>query len=277
MLTSRGDIWVVATEGGSAQKVNAAPESASGFQWAPDSSRFYYLSGGQVKWLPKVGGPGGAVAFTARMEIDRLVDYRAAFDEAWQTINDRYYDKTFHGVDWKAVGQKYRGLLDDVSVRQDFNYLITQMFGELNSSHTGVFGGTAEPPGAPDRLCRHPARFRLRPARASERRAWSAVHPPTMTRAGSRPASMSWRWTARTCADDSSFDKAMADKVGRTVTLLVNGTPDRNGARSVQIKPISSAAWRDLLYEEWIDQRREIVSKASGRPHRLPPCNRYGG
>jgi tricorn protease len=258
-----GEIWVVATEGGSAQKVNVAPESASRFQWAPDSSRFYYLSGGQVKWLPKAGGSGGAVAFTARMEIDRLVDYRAAFDEAWQTINDRYYDKTFHGADWTAVGQKYRDLLGDVSVRQDFNYLITQMFGDLNSSHTGVFGGTASRP------VRQTGYLGVRPDPDYDGpgiKVASVVHrsPADHDESRIKPGEYVLSVDGQDVRGDSSFEKAMADKVGRTVTLVVNATPDKNGARTIRIKPISSVAWHDLLYEEWIDQRRDIVSKASG-------------
>lgn len=267
VLTSRsragGEIWVVATEGGSAQKVNGATENASGLQWAPDSSRFYYLSGGQVKWLPKGGGSGGSVAFTARMEIDRLVDYRAAFDEAWQTINDRYYDKNFHGADWKAVGQKYRDLLDDVSVRQDFNYLITQMFGELNSSHTGVFGGTSSRP------ARQTGYLGIRADADYDGpgvKVASVVRRSPAARDESRikPGEFVLSVDGQDVRADSSFDRAMADKVGRTVTLLVNSTTDRNGARTVRIKPVSFGTWRDLLYEEWIDQRREIVSKASG-------------
>src|SRR5438045_4895579 len=33
-----------------------------------------------------------------------------AFDFVWNTINERYYDPSFHGADWRAVGDRYRPL-----------------------------------------------------------------------------------------------------------------------------------------------------------------------
>ena len=63
---------------------------------------------------------------------------------------------------------------------------------------------------------------------------------------------------------DSTYDKALTDKVGRTVTLVVNTTADKAGARTVKIKPISAGEWRNLLYEKWLDERRAIVEKVSG-------------
>src|SRR5437867_4321307 len=44
-----------------------------------------------------------AVVSTATRE-GRLV----VFDDAWQTIHDRYYDPTFHGVDWEAQRVSFR-------------------------------------------------------------------------------------------------------------------------------------------------------------------------
>ena len=32
------------------------------------------------------------------------------FDEVWQTIADKFYDRTFRGVDWPAMREKYRPL-----------------------------------------------------------------------------------------------------------------------------------------------------------------------
>ena len=34
----------------------------------------------------------------------------AVFDEIWQTVRDHFYDPTLRGLDWTAVGEKYRRL-----------------------------------------------------------------------------------------------------------------------------------------------------------------------
>ena len=32
----------------------------------------------------------------------------AVFDDVWRTVNERYYDAQFNGVDWAAQREKYR-------------------------------------------------------------------------------------------------------------------------------------------------------------------------
>jgi carboxyl-terminal processing protease len=61
-----------------------------------------------------------------------------AFDFVWQTINERYYDPTFHGVDWSAVGKRYRPLALAASDDEAFWDVLDKMTGELKDSHTRV-------------------------------------------------------------------------------------------------------------------------------------------
>jgi hypothetical protein len=37
-----------------------------------------------------------------------LEDRLAVFDDAWQTVYERYYDPAFHGVDWEAERAQFR-------------------------------------------------------------------------------------------------------------------------------------------------------------------------
>src|SRR5262245_1359759 len=32
----------------------------------------------------------------------------AVFDEVWQTVRDRFYDKALHGLDWAEIRARYR-------------------------------------------------------------------------------------------------------------------------------------------------------------------------
>jgi carboxyl-terminal processing protease len=60
------------------------------------------------------------------------------FEEVWKTINERYYDPSFNGVDWKAVRERYRPRLDAVKDDAEFYDLLNQMAGELRDAHTRV-------------------------------------------------------------------------------------------------------------------------------------------
>ena len=64
----------------------------------------------------------------------------AVFDDAWSTINQRYYDRNFHGLDWEAQRNMYRGLAADAGSSQELYSVLRRMIATLNDSHTRVFG-----------------------------------------------------------------------------------------------------------------------------------------
>jgi len=61
-----------------------------------------------------------------------------AFDFVWRTIDERYHDPAFNGVDWKAVGERYRPLALAASDDDAFWDVLDRMTGELHDSHTRV-------------------------------------------------------------------------------------------------------------------------------------------
>jgi carboxyl-terminal processing protease len=61
-----------------------------------------------------------------------------AFDFVWTTINDYYYDATLNGVDWKAVGERYRPIAMGARNDDEFWDALDRMTGELKDAHTRV-------------------------------------------------------------------------------------------------------------------------------------------
>jgi carboxyl-terminal processing protease len=61
-----------------------------------------------------------------------------AFDFVWSTIETRYYDPRFNGVDWRGVGEKYRPLALAASDDEAFWDVLDRMTGELHDAHTRV-------------------------------------------------------------------------------------------------------------------------------------------
>src|SRR4030095_8812034 len=58
--------------------------------------------------------------------------------------------------------------------------------------------------------------------------------------------------------------KSLQDKTGRTVELLVNSKPDREGARAVKLKPITLDEFANLDYERRVKAARKEVDRLSG-------------
>ena len=63
------------------------------------------------------------------------------FEEAWQKVKSNFYDRGFHGVDWVAIGKKYRPLVKRCRTQRDLYRLIDRMVGELKASHVTTIDG----------------------------------------------------------------------------------------------------------------------------------------
>jgi carboxyl-terminal processing protease len=59
------------------------------------------------------------------------------FDEVWRTVNEHFYDATFGGRDWAAIGEKYRPVVEAAPTLDARKAEINRMLGELSASHTG--------------------------------------------------------------------------------------------------------------------------------------------
>ncbi len=63
----------------------------------------------------------------------------AVFDEVWSTINQRYYDRNFQGLDWQAQRTTYRDLAANAESNQELYSLLRRMIASLDDSHTRIF------------------------------------------------------------------------------------------------------------------------------------------
>jgi len=254
------EIWSVPLEGGSLTRL-ASGVLASQLQFSPDGNRIYFLStGGTIRYLTRPAGSLGSVNFTARLTVDRVVELQHMFDEGWRLLREQFYDEKMHGVDWDAMREKYRPLIEHVAAKEDFYALVSMMLGELNASHLGIGGPTVSGPETAylgvwfDPEHRGPgvkisAVLKNSPADRDESRL--NVGEFILAIDGVEVSNNEQIWDA------------LADKAGRVVELLVNDKPTKEGARTVKIKPINRGQWSNLLYEDWVEKRKRMVDEWS--------------
>jgi carboxyl-terminal processing protease len=60
------------------------------------------------------------------------------FEKVWKTIEEKYYDPSFNGVDWQAVRERYRPGVEAAAGEEEFYELLNRMAGELRDAHTRV-------------------------------------------------------------------------------------------------------------------------------------------
>jgi len=92
-----------------------------------------------------------------KVNLDKMVyrvnsqaEWAQIFNDAWRWYRDFFYDAEMHGRDWAKMGENYRAYLPQLNSRQDLNWLLSQMVGELCVSHTYVGGGDNGPQETPD-------------------------------------------------------------------------------------------------------------------------------
>jgi tricorn protease len=81
------------------------------------------------------------ISFTFRRNLKD--EFNQMFAETWANVKENFYNETFHGLDWEGKRETYATYLPHVRTRADLRVLITDMLGELNSSHTG-FSSTGD-------------------------------------------------------------------------------------------------------------------------------------
>lgn len=73
--------------------------------------------------------------------IDPRVEWRQIFNEAWRYQRDNFYDPNMVGLNWNQIKARYEPYLEDVASRDDLNYVLGLMTGELGTGHAYVGGG----------------------------------------------------------------------------------------------------------------------------------------
>src|SRR5215210_2257038 len=63
----------------------------------------------------------------------------AVFDDVWETVRDRYYDPSFHGIDWRARREEFRPVAAEARSTAQFYSVLRRMVGLLRDAHTRVY------------------------------------------------------------------------------------------------------------------------------------------
>lgn len=87
-----------------------------------------------VTRVTRAAGDDSRLVSTATVE-GRL----AVFDDVWETIEDRYYDPKFHGIDWQEKRTTFRPVAARAGNTQEFYDVLRQMIASLRDAHTRVY------------------------------------------------------------------------------------------------------------------------------------------
>ncbi len=205
-----------------------------------------------------------------KMEIHPRAEWNEMYWQAWRLEHNFFVNPDMNGKNWDAIGKRYAALLPLVTCREDLNYLIGEMIGSLQNSHTYVGGGAT--PHAPKYVATGNlgADFALDPK--SGRYYLSRIYHGDNTLQGyTAPLAQPGMKVAqgdyvlaingRELKAPTNPYKDLVNTLGEAVTLRLANNPEGRNAWTIRVKPIGNPL--PLWLHAWIKQNREKVNKLS--------------
>ncbi|MEN7549177.1 PDZ domain-containing protein [Rapidithrix thailandica] len=203
-----------------------------------------------------------------KMVVDPKAEWKQIFTEGWRLERDYFYDKNMHGVDWSAMRERYGKLLEDAVTRWDVNFVLGELIGELNASHTYRGGGDTEQASKQnvgylgidwDISGEH---YRI--GKIIKGAAWDAEVRSPLAMPGVDVKEGDYILAVNGVPLSIEFEpyhafQGLGEKV---VELLVNEKPELATARKVIVKTLNSET--RLRHLAWIEAKRQKVEEASG-------------
>lgn len=244
--------------------------------FTPDSKTIYFIEGGSG------GGPGGAgsesgagvrsvavesravkpLTLRASMDVDFAREKMVVFDEAWSTLNQRFFRADFNGRDWNALRTEWTPFIEGArtggELRRDINLLI----GELNTSHSGI----SKPSVPAVRTGRLGVRFERAAYERNGALVIREIVPlgPVALEGSVHGGDRILAVDGAQIAAATNLDQLLEDKAGRRIVLTVAPGGDAARKRDVFVRPVTLQVESGLLYRAWVESRRAYVDKISG-------------
>jgi tricorn protease len=201
------------------------------------------------------------------MYIDPPAEWKQIYREAWRFDRDFFYVPNYHGADWNAVYNKYAAYLPYVRHRQDLNYIIGMMAGELGVGHSYVGGGdVGEIESVSIGLLGADIAFengfyRLKKIFTGEN--WNPDLQSPLSAPGINVKEGDYLISINgiRLIPPATPESALEGFAGKQVTLTVNSEPSVEGAHDITVVPVG---WEGgLRSRAWVEDNRRLVDKLS--------------
>jgi len=202
------------------------------------------------------------------IDLDPRAEWEQMFYEAWRHERDFFWDPGMGGLDWTAIRDRYAALLPRLATREDLRDLLGELIGELNNSHTYVFGGD---PGVHPRhvstgllgadLVREGNVYRVKRIYRGAP-ADNVVSPLAGPGVGIAEGDYILAVNHAPLDGSRPFYSYFENLAGHEVLLTVNDRPSASGSRDVVVKTVGNE--KELRYSDWVRRNREYVAEKSG-------------
>jgi tricorn protease len=239
-----------------------------------DRKQLLYRMGGSwgiVSTAGKSQKPGdGKLTMDARIKVDPQEEWQQIFREAWRYQRDFLYVDNVHGAPWDKIYQWYQPWVQHVKHREDMNYIIDILGGEVSVGHSYTGGGDY-----PD-VDRIPVgllgadyekkngRFQITIIYTGEN--WNPGLEAPLAGPGLnvKVGDYLLMVNGKPITAEMNLYSAFEFTAGKVTRIAVNDQPKMEGARYLNVIPVSSEY--QLRSIDWIEtNRRYVDEKTNGK------------
>ena len=236
-------------------------KGTSGFYPDKKGENFYVNNGYGISKVSLASGEPKPVEIDAPYDRKPSLERRYMFDHMAKQVEDKFYDKNLHGVDWKYYTEHYREFLPYINNNRDFATLLSEILGELNASHTG---GRAYPSNRPALSIATLGAYYddnydgdgLKVAEIFPR------GPLAVKSADIKPGDIITSIDGKEIKAGEDWYPLLEGKTGQRVRLSVKKANGKS--EFVTVKPISTGALSTMAYQRWVERNEQIADSISG-------------
>ncbi|MEO0468934.1 MAG: PDZ domain-containing protein [Bacteroidota bacterium] len=244
-----------------------------GYQISADGKKLLYVSPGGGGLSISIVGTGGKPKpgqgrlnlSNWKVKVDPAAEWQQMFEENWRIQRDFLYDENMHGVNWKAMKKRYAPFVAHLGHREDLNYLLAEINGELVIGHNYVSGGDF-----PDvdyvsigmlgaDYAVENGRYRF--AKIFSGLNWNPNFRAPLTEPGVNVQEGDYLLAVNgnPLTSAQNIYEAFVNTTGKQTVLTVNSSPSMEDAREVTVVPIGNEG--GLRNMAWVEGNRQKVDE----------------
>lgn len=233
---------------------------SGGIETDAKGENIFLITGSGLKKIDLAKGSTENIEFEAPYDRKPSLEREYIFDHMVRQVNDKFYDKNIHGIDWTGYGEHYRQFLPYINNNEDFSILMSEILGELNASHTGS-GHSAG--GASLQTAELGAFFD--PAYEGDGLKVTEVLPrgPLAARkVNVKPGDIIMSVDGKKIEAGKDYYPLLEGKAGKKTRLEIRRADGKTDF--AEIKPMQKWYLSDHLYKRWVEHNQAVVDSLSG-------------
>ena len=250
----------------------AAPD---GYELSADGSKIIYKK--EKKYViadakPAAGDNKNEKVLTLsemKALINPVKEWKEMFNQAWRLERDFFYNPEMNGKNWGEIKAKYEKLVPELSCREDLNYIIGEMIGELQNSHTYVGGGSVSENdynptgllGVDFGLDKASGMYYIKKIYTGDNTRDDYRSPLTEPGINAKEGDFVLAVDGKELKASENPYSLFVNTLNQTVTLTLSDDAKGSNKHDVIVKPITNEL--SLRLKDWIDHNRETVNKES--------------